>query len=112
MLIEKGEEEAVMEPVPPLSQQLRLEPAQEEEKRLVSPSTAAISAAALSELARIARERNLILGHGDVTLEALGREALRPLLKAWFDEHLPAMIERIVAKEIERLAYQAESDKW
>jgi cell pole-organizing protein PopZ len=29
---------------------------------------------------------------------------LRPMLKAWLDENLPALVERLVQDEIERLA--------
>jgi len=34
----------------------------------------------------------------------MAREMLRPLLKQWLDENLPAMVERLVRVEIERLA--------
>jgi cell pole-organizing protein PopZ len=29
---------------------------------------------------------------------------LRPMLKAWLDDHLPAIVERLVSAEIERVA--------
>lgn len=35
---------------------------------------------------------------------ALTRELVRPMLKAWLDDHLPAMVERLVRAEIERVA--------
>jgi cell pole-organizing protein PopZ len=34
----------------------------------------------------------------------LTREMIRPLLVAWLDEHLPALVERLVAAEIARIA--------
>ena len=34
----------------------------------------------------------------------MAREMLRPMLKQWLDENLPAMVERLVRVEIERLA--------
>ncbi|HWL81818.1 MAG TPA: DUF2497 domain-containing protein [Roseomonas sp.] len=37
------------------------------------------------------------------TIEDVVREELRPLLKAWLDEHLPAIVERQVKAEIARL---------
>lgn len=37
------------------------------------------------------------------TLDGLMREMLRPMLKEWLDAHLPAVVERMVAKEIARL---------
>jgi cell pole-organizing protein PopZ len=39
----------------------------------------------------------------DVTLEALVRSALEPLLKAWLDAHLPEIVERAAQAEITRL---------
>jgi uncharacterized protein len=38
------------------------------------------------------------------TLEDLVREMLRPMLKAWLDDNLPLMVERLVRAEIERVA--------
>ncbi|HPF46087.1 MAG: DUF2497 domain-containing protein [Alphaproteobacteria bacterium] len=38
------------------------------------------------------------------TLEDLVRELLRPMLKKWLEENLPPLAERMVAKEIARLA--------
>ena len=39
-----------------------------------------------------------------VTLEALMRDMLRPMLKEWLDENLPAVVERMVEKEISRIS--------
>ena len=36
--------------------------------------------------------------------ENAAREILRPMLKAWLDENLPAMVERLVRAEIQRVA--------
>nr|WP_238258373.1 DUF2497 domain-containing protein [Methylobacterium gnaphalii] len=38
------------------------------------------------------------------TLEDLVKDMLRPMLKTWLDENLPAMVERLVRAEIERVA--------
>jgi cell pole-organizing protein PopZ len=38
------------------------------------------------------------------TLEDLVTEMLRPLLKAWLDDNLPSLVERLVRMEIERVA--------
>jgi len=38
------------------------------------------------------------------TLEDLVREMLKPMLKTWLDQNLPPIVERMVAKEIARLA--------
>jgi cell pole-organizing protein PopZ len=38
------------------------------------------------------------------TLEDLVREMLKPMLKAWLDDNLPNMVERLVRAEIERVS--------
>jgi cell pole-organizing protein PopZ len=38
------------------------------------------------------------------TLTGLTRDLLRPMLKAWLDDNLPVMVERLVRAEIERVA--------
>lgn len=42
-------------------------------------------------------------GH-DKTLEGMVREMLKPMLKDWLDKNLPAVVERVVAREVARLA--------
>jgi cell pole-organizing protein PopZ len=37
-------------------------------------------------------------------LEELVREMLRPLMKAWLDENLPAIVQARVDEEVERIA--------
>jgi uncharacterized protein len=44
-----------------------------------------------------------IVRSGETSLEGLTRELLRPMLKDWLDANLPAMVEALVAKEIERI---------
>ncbi|WP_406853598.1 DUF2497 domain-containing protein [Alsobacter sp. KACC 23698] len=38
------------------------------------------------------------------TLEDLVKDMMRPMLKAWLDDNLPALVERLVKAEIERLS--------
>ncbi|PTS89820.1 DUF2497 domain-containing protein, partial [Sphingomonas sp. HMWF008] len=40
---------------------------------------------------------------GSDTLEGMVREMLRPMLRDWLDANLPAMVETMVAREIERI---------
>jgi cell pole-organizing protein PopZ len=54
--------------------------------------------------ANFARLNTLALGNSGLTIEALMREMLRPMLKDWLDEHLPAVVERMVEKEISRIS--------
>lgn len=44
------------------------------------------------------------LGNGNATIESMVREMLRPMLKEWLDENLPSVVERMVEKEIARVA--------
>lgn len=78
-------------------------------ERLMS---SAVSEAAASAFARLnaARDRGgpeTAIGRGDKTLEDIVRELLRPLLQAWLDENLPALVERLVQKEIARVVGEA-----
>ena len=45
---------------------------------------------------------------GGMTLDALVREAIEPQLKAWLDENLEKVVERVVRDEVRRLARRAE----
>jgi uncharacterized protein len=45
---------------------------------------------------RFVQQSDVIIG--------LTREMLRPMLKTWLDDNLPAIVERLVAVEIERVA--------
>jgi hypothetical protein len=47
---------------------------------------------------------NTVLSNNARTLEDLVKEMLRPMLKAWLDDNLPALVERIVKAEIERVS--------
>jgi len=45
-----------------------------------------------------------VLAQNPRTLEDLVKEMLRPMLKAWLDDNLPVMVERMVRAEIERVS--------
>jgi cell pole-organizing protein PopZ len=75
---------------------------------LVAPAVAAAAAAALGSLTRSAApERATRLSAGGPTLEDLVRDEIRPLLKEWLDANLPALVERVVRSEIERVVNRA-----
>ena len=65
---------------------------------LLSNSTSAAVDSAFNALAQT------VLVQNARTLEDLVREMLRPMLKAWLDDNLPGMVERIVKAEIERVS--------
>ena len=67
-------------------------------EELLEPAT---NAAVRANFSRIS---NLGLGNPGVTIESMMREMLRPMLKDWLDEHLPAVVERMVEKEIGRIS--------
>ncbi len=71
---------------------------------LVAPAAAAAAAASMGELVRrLAGTQNVPVIRGGPTIEDLVREEIRGLLKAWLDENLPRIVERLVRAEIERV---------
>jgi cell pole-organizing protein PopZ len=71
---------------------------------LVAPAAAAAAAASVEALLKeLRQERAELVQHQSPTVEAVVRSEIRPLLKTWLDEHLPALVERLVRAEIERL---------
>lgn len=82
------------EPAPPVSYQEPEAPAE----RLLSSETNAAVSAAFGSLA------TTILSENSRTIEDLVREMLRPMLKAWLDDNLPGLVERMVRAEIERVS--------
>lgn len=77
---------------------------------LVAPEAAAGVASALDGLVRTlsAEPRAPSVNNaGGPTLEDLARDTLRPLIKQWLDAHLPALVERLVRIEIERVVGRA-----
>ena len=78
---------------------------------LVAPEAAAAAASSVGMLLRtLIAERDQVAVHrGGPTIEDLVREELRPLLKEWLDANLPALAERLVRTEIERVVGRAQS---
>jgi cell pole-organizing protein PopZ len=71
---------------------------------LVSDATSNAAAGSIGALIRsISSDRQIAVGRAGLTLEDLVREELRPLLKSWLDTNLPALVERIVRAEIQRV---------
>ena len=86
-----------------------LEDVMEDEEHLVSDMTADAAVAAMMKLLsnNISLERELPGKPGPVTLEDMARELMRPLIKQWLDRNLQHIIEKMVAREIERLSARA-----
>jgi cell pole-organizing protein PopZ len=68
------------------------------EAALMSARTTAAVDMAFNTLARTVPVQN------SRTLDDLVREMLKPMLKAWLDDNLPNMVERLVRAEIERVS--------
>lgn len=68
------------------------------ESALLSPASGAKIGASFEALAE-----SLLLRDPQM-VERLTREMLRPMLKAWLDDNLPIVVERLVRAEIERVA--------
>ena len=73
-------------------------PVGESASQLLSSATSAAVDSAFNSLAQT------VLVQNARTLEDLVREMLRPMLKAWLDDNLPGMVERLVRAEIERVS--------
>jgi hypothetical protein len=90
-------------PRPIMTSQHKLEPprrqaAERSEPSLMSAATTAAVDSAFNSLAQT------VLVQNGRTLEDLVKEMLRPLLKAWLDDNLPSLVERLVRAEIERVS--------
>lgn len=79
-------------PAPPATPSLPLD------RSLLSNAAASAVDSAFNSLA------HTVLGNNARTLEDLVKEMLRPMLKAWLDDNLPGLVERIVRAEIERVS--------
>ncbi|MBL6077715.1 DUF2497 domain-containing protein [Belnapia sp. T18] len=75
---------------------------------LIAPAVAAAATAAIGTLIRaVSQDRGAAVTRGGPSIEDVVREELRPLLKDWLDQHLPALVERLVRAEIERVVGRA-----
>jgi cell pole-organizing protein PopZ len=76
---------------------------------LVSDPTATHATSTFAQLAGArTAARGMPLGQHHKTLEDLTKELLRPMLKEWLDRHLPPLVERLVEREIAKLAGNAD----
>lgn len=79
---------------------------------LLSDRTAEAATAEMAKLlaGNVAVERDEPARVGRVTLEDIARDLMRPLIKAWLDENLPRVIDRVVTRELEKLARRARDE--
>ncbi|MAI50021.1 MAG: hypothetical protein CMM16_05635 [Rhodospirillaceae bacterium] len=78
--------------------------------RLISADAAMNSVASLSALAAAVdtRRRALDPSIGPRSIEDLVKDVMRPMVGEWLDDNLPSLVERMVAREIDRLSREAE----
>ena len=71
---------------------------------LVDTATHAAAASSVGHLVRtLTSGRGTAIHRGGPTLEDMVRDEMRPFLKEWLDANLPALVERLVQAEIERV---------
>ena len=82
------------------------EPVRGEEPSLIAPQAAASMRDSLAALAMLSEPgaQPQIVRSGETSLEGLTRELLRPMLADWLEKNLPALVEKLVAAEIARIA--------
>ncbi len=75
-------------------------------KPLVAETAVASMRESLAALAMLSQPgvAPQIVRSGETSLEGLTRDLLRPMLAQWLESNLPAMVERLVAVEIARIA--------
>jgi cell pole-organizing protein PopZ len=111
-----GEQAAPVEkpdPAEPVALSTEAEPASPgADESIMSAAAAAAATNTFTELAK-AMDRepetvgNVALGTGN-TLEDLVKEMVRPMLKEWLDQNLPALVRHLVKKEIQRMVNRSE----
>lgn len=101
------EQRRPVEPEPAAAPAPRQEPVH---AGLVSPPQADETVSSFAHLAHALHgdQHETPIGAGYKTLEEMTKEVMRPMLKAWLDEHLPDIVERLVQEEIERMASRAQ----
>jgi cell pole-organizing protein PopZ len=76
---------------------------------LLDSGTATAASGALQRLSA-AVAPGAALPAGERTIEAFLADMVRPELKAWLDQHLPGLVERIVEREIKKLVRDAQPE--
>jgi cell pole-organizing protein PopZ len=95
-------EEAEDEPLPP--------PVQFHDDSIFTANAQEAAVTGFARLAdNIAVDKRRHTAEG-VTLEDIVKDMLQPMLRIWLDDNLPPIIERLVEKELEKLARRAVDD--
>ncbi len=77
---------------------------------LVAADSAAAASSSVAMLVKALSNNRQTQTHSQgPTIEDLVRDEMRPILKAWLDQHLPPLVERLVRTEIERVVSRTTS---
>ena len=85
------------------------EPARASE--LMSATTASVAGGAFARLSQALQrtpEAESVADSSGRTVEQFFEDIARPILKEWLDANLPGIIERLVQKEIQKIARRAD----
>jgi cell pole-organizing protein PopZ len=77
----------------------------------MSAATASVAAGAFAKLSQALQrtpEEESVADSSGRTVEQFIEDITRPMLKEWLDENLPAIVERLVQKEIQKISRRAE----
>lgn len=108
MAFDLGLEDSSMSEMTPLDTPIDDTPAVAGEA-LVSDKSASAATAAMAKLAAAAdpAPTETQLWVGARTIEQVVEDLMRPMLKTWLDQNLPRLVERLVEKELARMARRA-----
>ena len=106
-----AEDGAKQQPIE-LTPEMRVDEASSVEKAeapaLVDEGVAHVSMKKMTHLAQVVSEETAEKVAPETSLEGLVRSILSPYLKEWLDANLPALVERVVQKEVRRIADKVE----
>ena len=77
---------------------------------LMSATTASVAGGAFAKLSQALQrtpEEESVADSSGRTVEQFIEDIARPMLKEWLDENLPAIVERLVQKEIQKISHRA-----
>lgn len=83
---------------------------EDEPMSLVSDDTAMTATSIFSKLASTQGDAMGRLPVGVNSLDDIVKELLRPMLREWLDSNLPPLVERLVERELQKIARRAEGD--
>jgi uncharacterized protein len=108
--IEEAAPETASEPAPDSEPEPAAASAAQEIEGLVSPPIATEATSTFAEFVSAVEQGRIASssGIGGRTVEEVVKEVIRPLVKDWLDANLPALVERLVSREIDRMSRRAE----